>query len=976
MSTWTTWRVVAVAIIILASGALAIFAAKNSLADNPGCIAGLAEVATAAATPSATDESGITTNLFVVTDSGSAPQLVRTLSVQAPVDSSQAAKIRGLLATSPAKLRSELGNNFESQNEYRDALLNIIGPKSGKPQAFPSSVAKDLLKEVGVLPTVVVADGIAKLTIVLPPDRFLTSYFSGDASGDTIAQPWKANSDGRDITLGIQSLGTGTAWRVGFCVDGMQILAAQPQPDTMDGNGFLTWAFPADRSTASSVNVTLRPDYPTALRLWILNRAGRTAALIWVYLSPILVLAIGLLLVPRKGATTTPVFSARQRLASLTYAACLLAGAGTLALLIPTRLQSGQDTTSAVAIGVISYAGVSLAALSFRARLETGLRFVAERLVPALPVFAAVAWMFVYARAQNLGPEHLGEALPRTLAASGYAAFFSSAVLMRTARSDREISLVLRVALIANVIAGLVLCTPIWSSLAIFVPIWITANFAFGFALFLVGLLPLPLWRRIPKAVRAPAWILTTSFIVLAVIAQWVWATYKSQSIWWRAPLESDPACFLSGLRDHLTHQPLKAESACAFPIELAAGFYQSLSNLLMGYPQMFLGAATSLLPLLGLAGLIGILSAAGRSARLPVWGKANQWVGREIAFLFLIFVVGYGGEAFGFRLPLALVFAIGLLKLALTDRIGEAMAWIAERNAGGSTTGTRKNQPQILAIRRELLNRAKDLAALEQQRSDAFATYENDADAYYKAVSDLDAKSAHLRDGGDGLVLLPPGFEPGELALALGPARRWWSRGITAVHQGMRIAWLPIAYFLYVLLLGQAQSLAASPVPLSLVSLGAAVANELVFWLTAAFTFGCLFPLLRGQNGLVKGFVLGGVYLGAHAGASVFGVAGDTLWPVRSFQLLLYLMILGIMLDASTVEDESLSWQYLLGRYKVHEAQTAVSYALSFITLLTIVGKQLVSNEAANAITTVIASQEQVSTIVNAITPLLPPMG
>lgn len=236
-----------------------------------------------------------------------------------------------------------------------------------------------------------------------------------------------------------------------------------------------------------------------------------------------------------------------------------------------------------------------------------------------------------------------------------------------------------------------------------------------------------------------------------------------------------------------------------------------------------------------------------------------------------------------------------------------------------------------------------------------------------------LATEATHLCQGGlsptdpnVSTLILPPGFGPGELALALGPGRQWWERGLIALRLGSWLAWLPIAYFVYVLVLAQSRPLVAAPIPFTGISFITALANEAAFWLVAAFAFGCLFPYLRGRNGLVKGAALGLVYLAAHAGASLLGATGDTLWQVRSVQLLLFLMVLGVLMDGATVEGAALSWQYLVERYKVAEAKAALTYATSLIGLVVLLGKQLATGEAAQAVTAIAAGQQQIGLLLS----------
>jgi hypothetical protein len=213
--------------------------------------------------------------------------------------------------------------------------------------------------------------------------------------------------------------------------------------------------------------------------------------------------------------------------------------------------------------------------------------------------------------------------------------------------------------------------------------------------LLLGAVLPLNVAKRLPRAVRYAGWLVVTGLIALLVVAQWGWATYQMQSVWWRAPVAQDPARYLPELAAFLISVPLS-------------------------YPIAFLGPATGLLPLLGLAGLVGVLHAVGSRDRSPFWSEDERWIGWVVGFLVAVFVVGYGGEVFGVRLPLAFVLSLLLLRLVQTNRIAQAAAWVDRENAGGAD----RAGPLLVTRRRELLDRAHALDGVEERRAKAFETY------------------------------------------------------------------------------------------------------------------------------------------------------------------------------------------------------------------------------------------------------------
>ena len=222
------------------------------------------------------------------------------------------------------------------------------------------------------------------------------------------------------------------------------------------------------------------------------------------------------------------------------------------------------------------------------------------------------------------------------------------------------------------------------------------------------------------------------------------------------------------------------------------------------------------------------------------------------------------------------------------------------------------------------------------------------------------DADQWTILAGRHDLLLLPPNVGPGELAFAVGSTGQWWDRGVTAVVFGSRLAVIPIAYFLYVVVTNAFPNILAVPVAFAVMTLITTLANEVVFWLVAAFVLGCLLPYLRGSNGVTKGAVLGGVYVGAHAGASLLGASGEILWQVRSLQLVLFLALLGGWSDADTVQKVGLSWHYLLRQYKVDKLQTSITYAVSIIAALVALQQQFQSGQTEKAVSTIVAGQEQ----------------
>jgi hypothetical protein len=977
MMNWTTWRIAALAATIFAIGVLGVYVATAVPPKDEGCLPW--DNAPGAMTPTPIPkEVDVATGLIVLAEGDAFPRVVRTLALNEAMDNAGSDKLRSLLESSPTELRPEWGDTIAEQNAYRHALEGLLA--SGTPDSFFRRTSADkLVDPIRELPWIKVADGQVTAQIPLPNDTFLYSYGRSESNGDTIAAPWQVSSDGRDITWSFEGQRrTNRVARVEFCVEGMQILSASPKPDATAREGRLSWTLPtADRSTPA-VTVTVRPELATALRLWVFGGEGRYAALTLSLLVPTFLLLISFFLIPKGAKTSRALQGARKRLAAATTAVFRLGIAGVLALYFAARPVSEARPVDVALLAATVAVLIGLVLLDIG--LWTGTRIdLPRRLAPGVVVILALGWVLVV---MAESPQTRWEAFPRVLLAAGYGTFLFIAAETWQERIARTIGSRIRTALLVNLVLGIMLCLPVWSSFLVLVPIWVTSSFVAGFLLLLAALLPVRFLTWIPSPTRRKAWLVGSTVVIVAILLQWTWATYQGQSIWWRAPLERNPAILIEHLFAFLPGGEAERPAS-----NLATEFTGTFAQAVWAYPETFLGPASSLLPVLGLAGLLGALQIAGRHARTPFWGDRGAWIGRVVAFLFAVYVVGYGGDMLGFRLPLGLLLSLALLRIATTSRLERAAIQVDTQNAGAGAGG----EPLIVTRRRELLDRAKALSSLEQQRREAFATYDADPAAFDATVKRLDAERARLQHGGPlpypaapnaasqtgsntepAPLRLPETVGPGELALATGPASQWWDRGLTATSLGARMAWLPILYFVYVLFIARAEDILANAIPFALVSLLTALGNEIAFWLVAAFVLGCLLPYLRGLNGLVKGMVLAGVYAGAHAGASLLGATGDTLWQVRSVQLLLYLMLLGAWLDATTVERAGLSWRYLLGRYRLEDARAALVYAGTIIGTLIAIGRQFATGDAQAAITSIAAGQARWESILTALQPFL----
>jgi hypothetical protein len=91
---------------------------------------------------------------------------------------------------------------------------------------------------------------------------------------------------------------------------------------------------------------------------------------------------------------------------------------------------------------------------------------------------------------------------------------------------------------------------------------------------------------------------------------------------------------------------------------------------------------------------------------------------------------------------------------------------------------------------------------------------------------------------------------------------------------------------------------------------------------------------------------VLAAVYVAANAAAALLGIAGNALWEVRSFQLLLFLMLLGAWMDLETLEAEGFRRGDLVTLYDLPNTTTLISQVLPLGAALAAVVAQLLTGQ------------------------------
>jgi len=312
------------------------------------------------------------------------------------------------------------------------------------------------------------------------------------------------------------------------------------------------------------------------------------------------------------------------------------------------------------------------------------------------------------------------------------------------------------------------------------------------------------------------------------------------------------------------------------------------------------------LIPMVALAIIAGVFANREDTVHPRVFFLAHPKTRSLIALTFCGFVIGLGGARGGVAIPVA--FLAGLLILRLVLRSDREQI---ERGLAPITPALTRSDV-LPAHRAELLE-----AALDPNRSNAIT------------------------------IPLPSSTDPRNLALSLGPEDTWWQNGVCAVRYGIYLAALPIGYALYVTL---TKSLHSSTSYVSVIDVAGAILTETAFWTTAAFTLGALLPYLPFRNGVLKGATLAVVWATAVLAGSLATTSGDRVDPsFRFFELLMFLGLLGLLLDLRTVGAKG--WDGLIALYSAGQTRIALGYLAPIAGAAYVIGAQLLSGDAQHAI-------------------------
>ena len=370
------------------------------------------------------------------------------------------------------------------------------------------------------------------------------------------------------------------------------------------------------------------------------------------------------------------------------------------------------------------------------------------------------------------------------------------------------------------------------------------------------------------------------------------------------------------------------------------------VAGYLVDFGFAFVGFVADLLPVLAFALVLAVLRSLGANAPSRLFRTEVEEVVPLLAgTLFVAYVIGTQGLVYGWKTPAAFLVAV-LLALVFWQVIRHpATAKVADRVAALNQVDD--GAALLLSARNELLERARKLVELRSRLSSA----EDDKRA------EIEKRIGELEAGGveDAPTRLPEGASPGPVALSFGPGTSWWDNAKIAATWGARLAILPMLFFVYVLLTKRLTHDLSPWQPLGIEDLVRSSLYEALFWISAALVLGLLFPYLPTTWGAVKGATLATGYTVA-VGLSAWILPGASQgWAFRAFELFLFLIALGAVLDWRTIREGKGPDSYLADVYRMGDVRYVSGYASAAVGSLALITQQLQTGQGQAAITSIV---------------------
>jgi hypothetical protein len=142
----------------------------------------------------------------------------------------------------------------------------------------------------------------------------------------------------------------------------------------------------------------------------------------------------------------------------------------------------------------------------------------------------------------------------------------------------------------------------------------------------------------------------------------------------------------------------------------------------------------------------------------------------------------------------------------------------------------------------------------------------------------------------------------------------------------------------------------------------------EVEFWLVAAFILGALYPYLRGRNGVAKGVTLAATYIIARGVSRLLEawIGQERTAPitavlsVRAWLLLLFLVVVGLLLDGWTLRRHGHPWADLYDLYQLRSVRGVALYLSPLLIAVVGIVQQVEAGQAQEALTEIIKTLPQ----------------
>jgi hypothetical protein len=145
---------------------------------------------------------------------------------------------------------------------------------------------------------------------------------------------------------------------------------------------------------------------------------------------------------------------------------------------------------------------------------------------------------------------------------------------------------------------------------------------------------------------------------------------------------------------------------------------------------------------------------------------------------------------------------------------------------------------------------------------------------------------------------------------------------------------------------------------------------TEIVRWTLTGWLYGLLLPVLPGRIGPVKALWLSGAWFAASAPVAIVDhwAGGDPgrVWLFPGLQLLLFLTVLAVLMDLSTVKAwaggrlfSAANWSTLLKVYNYEDTRKVALYAAPAVAAIVAIGQQVVSGTGLDFVTSLLSGAQ-----------------